>query len=88
MKIWIHRWLNFTNNATITVYCLSPFKFVYEHVSWNEDYSHTLACDRQVLTIFGLGKFEDKKNKMLDTLTQRSDCSKASSGAITAVTSG
>ena len=46
LYIWSHSWLKFINNATITAYCLSPLKFVYEHEIRNAYYSHALACDR------------------------------------------
>ena len=55
LKIWSHNRRNLINDATITTYCLSPLKFVYEHASRNADYSHNLACDDQVLKIFGKG---------------------------------
>ena len=67
MKIYIHRWINFINDSTITAYSLSPLTFVYEHASRNSEYSHTLAFDSQVLKMFGQGNSEDKNNKILDT---------------------
>ena len=55
LKIWSHFRLNFFNNTTITAQCLSPLKFVYENASSDVEYSHTLACDRQVLKMFCQG---------------------------------
>lgn len=68
MKIWGRRRINFINDMTMTAYCLSPLKFVYDHAaSNNAQFEHTLACDRMVIRLFGQGKSEAEKNALLDT---------------------
>ena len=66
MNIWSHICLKLINDETITTYCLSPLKFVYDNLLRNARYSHTLACDCQLLNIFRQCKSEDEKNKMLE----------------------
>ena len=56
LRIWSHRRLKFVNAVTITAYYLSPLQFVYTYTSSNVEYSHNLACGRQILRIFGQGK--------------------------------
>ena len=57
--IWSYHQLKLVNNETITEYCISPLNSVHELVSSNSNYSHTLACYRQFLKLFGQGKSED-----------------------------
>ena len=58
--------LNFVKNTNITSYCIPNLKFLYYNTIRNSEYSHTLACDHQVLKMFGKGNYEDEKNKMLE----------------------